>query len=180
VDDESKNTGARLATFTDFTAAREIATFDAEGNFRPLKSAPNLKHGWQLELADDAALRAALDFFYPAALGFMEHAQQGTLRPVTLRETLGRQTGMYRFTNTIRDDQAEQLVADVCNAGKCLRCITWRIDEKHGGVAKVPPPRSDDELPVLCVEACTFVVSAARVVAQKNHREAEEASKRET
>jgi sirohydrochlorin cobaltochelatase len=170
---EDERATASLATFTRPEDARDIATFDDAGAFRPLKSAPNLKRGWQLDLADDNALRAALDFLYPAALGFMEHAAHGTLHPVTLRETLGRQTGMYRFTNTIRDDQARQLVAEVCHAGKCLRCITWRIDEKQGGVAKVPPPRSDDELPILCVEACTFVVSAARVVAQKNHREAE-------
>ena len=80
---------------------------------------------------------------------------------------------MYRFTNTISDDQAQQVVADTCHSGKCLRCITWRLDEKQFEVAKVPPPASDDELPILCVEACTFVVSAARSVAQKNHREAE-------
>jgi sirohydrochlorin cobaltochelatase len=172
---EDENAATSLPSSTTPEAARDIATLDDAGAFRPLKSAPNLKHGWQLDLADDAALRAALDFLYPAAFGFMVHAQQGTLHPVTLRETLGRQTGMYRFTNTIRDDQAEQLVAEVCQAGKCLRCITWRIDEKHGGVAKVPPPRSDDELPILCVEACTHVVSAARVIAQKNHKQSEEA-----
>jgi sirohydrochlorin cobaltochelatase len=173
VEDEKVTTS--LSFFTTPEAARDIATLDDAGAFRPLKSAPNLRHGWQLNLADDAALRAALDFLYPAALGFMEHARQGKLRPVTLRETLGRQTGMYRFTNTIRDAQAEQVVSDVCQAGKCLRCITWRIDERRGGVAKVPPPRSDDELPILCVEACTHVVSAARVVAQKNHKKSEEA-----
>jgi sirohydrochlorin cobaltochelatase len=167
---EDANGNTELATFTDPVAARDIATLDAAGNFRSLKSAPNLKRGWQLDLADDAALGLALDFFYPAALGFMVSARAGTIDPVTLRETLGRQTGMYRFTNTITDEQAQEVVADVCDASKCLRCITWRLDEKQFQVAKVPPPDSDDILPVLCVEACTHVVSAARTVAQKSAR----------
>jgi sirohydrochlorin cobaltochelatase len=165
-----------LTVFTTPEAARDIATLDTSGAFRPLKSAPNLKRGWQLDLADDEALRSALDFLYPSALAFMEHARKGTLHPVTLRETLGRQTGMYRFANTIWDEQAQQVVAEICHPGKCLRCITWRLDDKQLAVAKVPPPRSDDELPILCVEACTLVVSAARMVAQKNHREAEKMS----
>ena len=175
VDDVSAS--ASLSTFTMPEAARDIATLDDAGQFRPLKSAPTLKHGWQLDLADDTALRLALDFLYPAALGFMEHARAGTLHPVTLRETLGRQTGMYRFTNTISDDQAKQVVADVCHSSKCLRCITWRLDDKQFEVAKVPPPHSDDELGILCVEACTHVVSAARTAAQKKHRDSEEAAK---
>jgi sirohydrochlorin cobaltochelatase len=169
---DDANLTTPLTTFTDPIAARDIATLDAAGNFRPLKSAPNLKRGWQLNLADDTALRAALDFLYPAALGFMEAARAGTIDPVTLRETLGRQTGMYRFTNTITDTQAQDIIADTCDASKCLRCITWRLDETHGAVSKVPPAL-DNELPILCVEACTFVVSAARTAAQKSAKEKE-------
>ena len=51
--------------------ARDIAASDASGAFRPLKTAPNLKRGWCIHLRDDVALRAALDWFYPAALGFL-------------------------------------------------------------------------------------------------------------
>lgn len=172
-----------LATFTFPEAAREIATFDDAGAFRPLKSAPNLRHGWQLDLHDDAALRLALDFLYPAALAFLEHNLEGTLEPVNLRETLGRQTGMYRFTNTIRDDQAQKLVASVCNTSKCLRCITWDLDATQHLTELSPDKLNEfasgvsERAPIYCVEACTLVVSAARVVAQKNHREAEEATK---
>jgi sirohydrochlorin cobaltochelatase len=171
---DDANVDTPLAAFSDPVAARDIATLDAAGSFRPLKSAPNLKRGWQLDLPDNETLHLALDFLYPAALGFMERARAGVIDPVTLRETLGRQTGMYRFANTITDEQAQEVVADVCDASKCLRCITWRLDEKQFQVAKVPPPDSDDILPILCVEACTHVVSAARTAAQKKAREKEE------
>lgn len=172
---------ASVQRFTTAESARDIAVYDDAGEFRSLKTAPNLRHGWQLELADDTALRAALDFFYPAALGFTEHWQQATLHPVHLRETLGRQTGMYRFTNTIRDEQAQEMVARECDAKtKCLRRITWGLGGNQPltrvDADKLPLSHADavegGELPILCVEACTHLVSAARVIAQKNHKAA--------
>ena len=43
--------------------ALEIAKYDDAGNFRPLKTAPNLRHGWRLELATVEELRRALNYF---------------------------------------------------------------------------------------------------------------------
>lgn len=173
-----------LVAFNTPESARDIAAYDDSGAFRPLKTAPDLKRGWKLELPDEDALRAALDFLYPAALGFLVHMQHGTLRPVNLRETLERQTGMYRFTNTIRDDQAQEMVACVCDAKtKCLRRITWQLDAaqplgKIEDDKRLPVAGSsarDREFPLICVEACTHVVSAARAIAQKNHQAVEAA-----
>src|SRR5450432_2410854 len=66
-----------LAAFTGAEAARELAHFDDAGRFRPLKTAPNLRHGWKLHLADAAELRRALDYFYPAMLGVWLSHQRG-------------------------------------------------------------------------------------------------------
>ncbi|MEI9894480.1 MAG: DR2241 family protein [Chthoniobacter sp.] len=63
-------------------AARELAQFDEADRFRPLKTAPNLRHGWRLHLADLAELRRALDYFYPAMLGVWFSQQRGRLVPV--------------------------------------------------------------------------------------------------
>ena len=93
------------------TAAREIATYDDAGKFRPLKTAPNLRRGWKLRVADLRELRRALDYFYPAMLGVWLSHTRGELAPVPLRETLGRQTGMYRVTQKLTDDQAQKLIA---------------------------------------------------------------------
>jgi hypothetical protein len=40
---------------------------------------------------------------------------------------LSRQTGMYRFTNTITDEHAHAMVADVCAASKCQRRVLWPL-----------------------------------------------------
>src|SRR2546423_1973681 len=45
--------------------AIEIARFDDSGNYRPLKTAPNLRHGWRLELVDLDEVQLALGYFYP-------------------------------------------------------------------------------------------------------------------
>ncbi|MGH3088270.1 MAG: CbiX/SirB N-terminal domain-containing protein, partial [Rubrobacteraceae bacterium] len=48
--------------------AREIARLTEEGQHRPLKSSPNLKRGWKLDLADEEALISAMNYLYPAGV----------------------------------------------------------------------------------------------------------------
>lgn len=163
-----------LSLYTIPADAQDLALYDDAGQFRPLKTAPNLNRGWKLQVADSDALSQALDFFYPAALGFFEHWQANTLQPVPLRETLGRQTGMYRFVNTISDEQAQQMVACECDAQtKCLRHISWPLSVDQPLTVLTPekqmPEVSLTEIPLLCVEACTHLVSAAREIAKQNH-----------
>jgi sirohydrochlorin cobaltochelatase len=153
---------------------------DASGTFRPLHSAPTLNRGWRLDLPDLDELRLALDFFYPAALGMARALEQEKLSAVPLREVLGRQTGMYRFVNTITDDQAHALIGKTCANAKCLRRILWPLDATQPmagpAAAKTQPCHAPNAIPLLCIEACTHVVSAARKVARENH-EAKEKEK---
>src|SRR5437763_13669679 len=51
--------------------AIEIARYDDEGNFRALKTAPNLRHGWRKELRTSVGLISERDQFYPSRLGFI-------------------------------------------------------------------------------------------------------------
>jgi len=154
-----------------------IARNDASGAFRPLHSAPTLNRGWRLELATLDELRLALDFFYPAAAG-MAHAQE-KLAAVPLREMLGRQTGMYRFANNITDEQADAMVGRTCASTRCLRRILWPLSASRpmsgDAAAKTLPNHAPKAIPLLCIEACTHIVSTARKVA----REAFEAAKAE-
>ena len=166
-----------LTIYSNPEAAREIARLDAAGEFRPIKTAPTLKRGWQLELSSLAELQLALEFFYPAAVG-MAHAQEtGTLKPVPLRDLLGRQTGMYRFANSITDDQANELIGQCCaTATKCLRRITFPLDVAQSLSGPASSKLSDEAghvagqsntIPLLCMEACNHIVSAARKVARE-------------
>lgn len=159
-------------------AARSIALFDAGGAFRPLHSAPTLKRGWRLDLATIGEVRLALDFFYPAAAGMAHALEQGKLAAVPLREVLGRQTGMYRYTNTIRDEQAHAMVGKTCANENCLRRILWPLTTSQplegNALAKTQMQPAPKAIPLLCIEACTHIVSEARKIARRNH-EANEA-----
>ena len=142
-----------LAEHTGANAARHLANLDDAAAYRPLKTAPNLRHGWRLVLRDVEELRRALDYFYPAMTGVWLSQLRGELSVVPFRETLNRQTGMYRVTQKITDEQARTMIDSFC-AG-CLKCRRWDAQ---------PPPDDADRIPLLCQEACNLLVAEARQV----------------
>lgn len=157
-----------LTIYTTAHQAREIAKADAAGNFRPLKSAPNLQRGWLLELTTTDQVRLALDHFYPAAVAnwLHFHQRQNPSRIVPLRETLSRQTGMYRITSTISDQQAQTQVATTCADNHCARRILWLLASDIP-LTELPPAKYDpsapsNTIPLVCCEGCNFLVAAIR------------------
>jgi hypothetical protein len=185
-DDETMD---QLQTFRDAEDAIEIAKYDDAGNYRPLKTAPNLRHGWRLELDPLEHLRRALDYFYPGRLAVLAAWKKGKLQTTPLRETLDRQSGMYRVAAKISDSQIDDLVADFCRSnGGCLRTILWKRDAQ-GAVAstKLPNEKFDPAydqveavcsrrpagdahvshsetatVPLLCQEACNLLIAECR------------------
>ena len=137
-DDASLN---QLQTHRDPENALEIAKYDDAGNYRPLKTAPNLRHGWRLELGTVEEVRRALDYFYPSRLAVYAAWKRGCLKMTALRETLDRQSGMYRVAAKISDPQIEDLVANFCRADNgCLRTILWKRN-RDGVIASTKLPR---------------------------------------
>jgi sirohydrochlorin cobaltochelatase len=170
-----------LAVSLNAEDAAEIARFDDSGKYRPLKTAPNLRHGWKLVVRELAELKLALDFFYPGRLAAFFALEHGGLETTALRQTLGRQTGMYRSTATIGDEEADALVGNFCRSdGGCLRTILWKRDE-NGTIAstKLPAQKFDlafDQtgcgrpvIPLLCQEACNLVVAEARRIVKSGN-----------
>jgi sirohydrochlorin cobaltochelatase len=161
-------------------AAAEIARYDDAGNYRPLKTAPNLRHGWSLSLTDQSQLRLAIDLFYPGRLAAFVAWRKAALTTTPFRETLGRQTGMYRVASKISDAQADELIGNFCRSdGGCLRTILWRRDAAGTTPSRVLPPekfdpahdqtgRSGRAIPLLCQETCNLVVAAAREVMKRS------------
>lgn len=139
-------------------AALTIARYDDAGNFRRLKTAPTLRLGWRLVLRDLEEARLALDYFYPGRADVYRAWAGGTLVPTPLRETLGRQTGMYRVAAKIDDAQAETVVANLCRSDVgCLRTILWKKESPF-----LPPEKFDphsEPRPLLCQEACNLLVA---------------------
>ncbi len=156
--------------------AREIARFDDAGNYRPLKTAPDLRHGWRLEIVDLTELRLALDYFYPGRLAMFAEWKENRLTTTTLRETLDRQSGMYRVSAKISDEQINDLVGRFCRSNDgCLRTILWKRDAAGASASSQLPARKFDPafdqtghgesaIPLLCQEACNLLVAEARKI----------------
>src|SRR6478672_10660675 len=124
-----------LQTHREAQDAAEIAKYDDAENYRPLKTAPNLRRGWRLDLATIEELRRALDYFYPGRLAVFAAWKTGYLKTTALRETLDRQSGMYRVAAKISDPQINDVVADFCRSERgCLRTILWKRD-RNGVIA---------------------------------------------
>jgi sirohydrochlorin cobaltochelatase len=160
--------------------AFELARFDDAGNYRPLKTAPTLRHGWKLVLENLNALRTALDLFYPGRLAVMLAFEKGEVSATPFRETLERQSGMYRVAAQIEEEQADKLIGDFCRSnGGCLRTILWRRDQNGTAPSSSLPSEKFDSkhdqtgsgapvIPLLCQEACNLLIAEARRVVQEN------------
>ena len=154
--------------------AIRLAMFDDAGGFRPLKTAPNLRHGWRLELVDLSKVARALDHFYPGRLAILAAWQKNRLTTAPLRQTLERQSGMYRVAAKILDEQIDSLIGDFCRSqGGCLRTILWKRDAAGAlSSMKLPPEKfdvgfdqtggSERTIPLLCQEACHLLVNECR------------------
>jgi hypothetical protein len=182
-----------LQIFQEPEDAIGIARYDDAGKYRPLKTARNLRHGWRMELRTSDGLKRALDHFYPGRLAIFVAWKTGQLRATPLRETLDRQSGMYRVAAKISDSQVDRLVADFCRSNDgCLRTILWKRDQR-GAIAstrlpkekfnptcdqvQAPVERGESALaetttdqtifatiPLLCQEPCNLLVAACRNV----------------
>ena len=163
-----------MKTFQSAEDAIELSKFDDSGNYRPLKTAPNLPRGWRLELATLDELRRALDYFYPGRLAVFAAWKGDKLRTTPLRETLARQSGMYRVAAKISDEQIDNVAGNFCRSDSgCLRTILWKRD-RRGTIpsTKLPPAKFDplhDQtghckrcLPLLCQEPCNLLVNECR------------------
>jgi len=179
-DDETLD---HLQVFRSAEDAIEIAKCDDAGNYRPLKTAPNLRHGWRLELDTLEQLKRALDYFYPGRMAVFAAWKSDKLRTRSLRETLDRQSGMYRVAAKISDSQIDDLVADFCRSnGGCLRTILWKRDACGTVASTILPnekfnPAYDQAeapaqpgstipatVPLLCQEACNLLITECRKV----------------
>ncbi len=152
-----------LVEISGVSALREFVKWTDTGTYRPLRTAPTLRGGWIAHCREFGPLLDHLDAVYPGAMATSLRYLDGNLDPVPLRETLDRQTGMYRFAGTVADQDVNRLMRELCSPG-CLRKIAWPID------ASSPVARfrsTGNVVPLVCTEACTFAVSEARRLARE-------------
>lgn len=160
-DDRAMHDG--LDEIDSVTGLRDLAKYDVYGQFRPLKTAPTLKSGWKTQCVCAREFLKRLDALYPGVFATWIAYERNRHSTTSLRRTLDRQTGMYRFAGTITDPMANRIIRELCSPG-CLRKIAWPIND-HCPVSRIK--REATSIPVICTEACTFAVSRARELAKE-------------
>lgn len=163
---------AELRRHSDPYAAREIAQTTAEGEHRPLKTAPNLRCGWLLEGLDERGLWTAMDYLYPACVVHWHAGRVGGLRVTPWIATAGRQSGMYGSVRLLPEAVVRDTVRACCGDAVCLRTMAWGYSGElptpmaTGGLAEGAGTVAESDATVPCPEACSMFVSFARAVLQ--------------
>jgi hypothetical protein len=149
-----------LEQYEDPSEARDIARFDDDRQYRPLKSAPTLPTGWVFPDLGPEELLTAVEYIYPATVANWHREREGNLDVSHWHETMARQTGMYGLIETWDRGEGHEHVEWVaeacCDDSQCLKRREWEYDAEtplsvDGGNGEFP-----------CREPCSLVVAAAR------------------
>jgi hypothetical protein len=139
-------------------AAREIARLTEGGEYRPLKSSPNLRRGWELRVADARSLATAMNYLYPAGVVHWFLHREGRLHLTSFRENAARQSGIYKRVQRLSDQGVLDAALACCDDSVCLKKTLWDVDED----TPLDVDRGEGEIP--CPEPCSIFVSFARRV----------------
>ena len=157
VNDENVNERA-LEVHTDPRAARELAKLTESGEYRPLKSSPNLRRGWLLRVVDTVGLGVAMNYLYPAGVVHWYLYREGRLGVTNFRENAARQSGIYKRVQRLSDEGVQHAAKACCDDTVCLKKILWNVDAE----TPLEMYRGKGEIP--CPEPCSIFVSFARRV----------------
>jgi sirohydrochlorin cobaltochelatase len=133
---------------------RELILLDSDEAFRPLRASPTLRRGWLYHSLSLPELHFALDYLYPAALANWSLQKRNQLPITAWNDTAERQTGRFRIVREMAEDAVQDLVKSHCQAG-CLKQRLW-------SPAAQTITEKENEIPLLCPEACNFLVGKAR------------------
>ena len=149
---------ASLELHDDPRAAREIAKLTGAGEYRPLKSSPNLRRGWALGVEDARGLATAMDYLYPAGVTHWYLYREGRLEITDYRENAARQSGIYKRIQHLSDRGVQNAARACCEDAVCLKRTLWNVDAE----TPLEMDRGNGEIP--CPEPCSVFVSFARRV----------------
>ncbi len=138
--------------------AREISKLTENGEYRPLKSAPNLRRGWAMLVPDVAALAVAMNYLYPAGVVQWHRHREGGLEITDYRQNAARQSGIYKRVQRLSDRGVQDAARACCEDAVCLKKTLWNVDAE----TPLEIDRGDGQIP--CPEPCSVFVSFARRV----------------
>lgn len=147
-----------LPLHDDPRAAREVAKLTEAGEYRPLKSSPNLRRGWEIRAKDAKDLVVAMNYLYPAGVVHWHLRREGKLEITSYRENAARQSGIYKRVQRLSDEGVQDAARACCEDAVCLKRTLWDVDED----TPLEMDRGGGEIP--CPEPCSIFVSFARRV----------------
>ncbi|ELZ98496.1 DR2241 family protein [Haloferax sulfurifontis] len=149
-----------LDAYREPLAARQLATYDEKGRYRPLKSGNNLAGGWVFPDLGGRDLVETVETFYPASVPNWYRERRGELDVTHWEDAIGRQTGMYSVVKTWnRGDGHEHVdwVAEACcDDSQCVKRREWEYDDDTA----LDVDGGDGAFP--CREPCSVVIAASR------------------
>ncbi len=147
-----------LVVYGEPRVAREISKTTGADEYRPLKSSPNLRRGWELHLADAGELFVAMNYLYPAGVVHWHLLREGKLDVTSYRENAARQSGIYKRVQRLSDEGVQDAARACCEDAVCLKKTLWDVDAD----TPLVQDRGLGEIP--CPEPCSIFVSFARRV----------------
>ncbi|ELZ14120.1 hypothetical protein C478_07609 [Natrinema thermotolerans DSM 11552] len=154
--DDADTDLADLEVYDDPRDARELATYDGGGRYRPLKTAPTLPGGWAFTGLSGGDLVETVEFFYPATVANWHRELRGNLDVDHWLETAERQTGIYDVIDELPREAVAWMAEACCVDSQCLRRREWEYEEGDD----LDVDGGDGPFP--CREPCSLVVAAAR------------------
>lgn len=137
---------------------RALANFTEANEYRPLKTMPNLRRGWLLQVANAAELEFALAQLYPGAVPDW-FAARASPPPITdYKPFTTRQSGMYRVTTILTDAEVSEVIDKTC-ATVCLKQRLWTNADK-------PADARGAKSIIPCLEPCAILLENARKAAR--------------
>lgn len=147
-----------LKVHEDPREAREISKTTESGEYRPLKSSPNLRRGWELRISGAIDLAVAMNYLYPAGVVHWHLYREGRLEVTSFRENAARQSGIYKRIQRLSDEGVQNAASACCEDAVCLKKTLWDVEEG----TPLQMDRGSGEIP--CPEPCSVFVSFARRV----------------
>lgn len=138
---------------------RQLAQFDELGEFRPLKSAPDLRTGWVCFALGEEQLELALDQLYPGGVVDAWSSRVDPPPVTQYRDFVGRQTGMYRVAQNLSAADVSEVIRASCGVRQCLKRRRWTVE----GVEEDSP---DAKSEIACLEPCAVFLECARRAAR--------------
>lgn len=134
----------KLKKLKGWSDLEEMVRHDAQGQYRPLRSAPDLVTGWLYEAKDESDFWEALEVIYPGLWGNAQAWQEGNLRVESWEAALAKQTTRMQKKARESADLPNRVIQSQCKM-RCLKIVVWGGEEAE---------KKGDPHPMICTGPC--------------------------